>query len=93
MEDFTLMLEAIIHMLLNSSPEEKEVIHCNADVGRTGSPPDRDLQLLQPGGRRPRVFDRRDSAASPRAEIMPSLNARTVRLHLQVARPVAKKDN
>ena len=37
MEDFTLMLEALIQMLLNSSAEEKAVIHCSAGVGLTGT--------------------------------------------------------
>jgi protein tyrosine phosphatase len=37
MEDFTLMLEALIQMHLNSSEEEKAVIHFSAGVGRTGT--------------------------------------------------------
>jgi len=57
----------------------------------TSPPPDRNLQLVQPGSRRPRVFNLRDGPASPRAEVEPCVDARTVRLHLPVPGPLAEK--
>jgi protein tyrosine phosphatase len=37
MNDFSTMLENLVHMLLSSSPEEKAIIHCSAGIGRTGT--------------------------------------------------------
>jgi protein tyrosine phosphatase len=36
-EDFTLMLNELIDMLLNSEASEKAIIHCSAGIGRTGT--------------------------------------------------------
>jgi len=36
-DDFSLMLNSLIHMILNSDPSAKAIIHCSAGIGRTGT--------------------------------------------------------